>query len=174
MAKRSLRHWTLIETHQASSAEAVKHLSQQSHEFYRPLYRPARATGGVRAPQSLFAGYMFVQVDRGDARTWGSVRNTRGVKRLHMSGQQPCVIVDVDIEYIRGREDQMGYFVPEAEEPPVFQLNQRVRGIHGLFEDNTGIYQGLGKSARDSRRVLFEIIGRQVEFEVSAFDLAVA
>lgn len=99
------------------------------------------------------------------------MRNTRGVKRLHMSGEYPCVIVEADIEYIRGREDDMGYFVPEKEEAPVFQLDQTVRGIRGLFEDKVGIYKGLGNSARDSRRVLFEILGRSVQCEVHVHDL---
>lgn len=172
MAKRQRKHWTLIETHQTSSADAVKHLAQQSRIFYRPLYRPARADSkGVRVSQSLFQGYMFVQVTRED---WSPVRNTRGVKRLHMSGDYPCVILDADIEYIRGREDEMGYFVPEHEEPPVFQLDETVRGIRGLFEDKVGIYKGLGNSKRDSRRVLFDILGRSVQFEVNVYDLATA
>lgn len=129
---------------------------------------------GMRQPQSLFGDYMFVQVDRSDSAHWNSVRSTRGVRRLHMSGQFPCVIVDADIEYIRSREDEMGYFVPVHEEPPAFRLDSAVRGIHGLYEDQVGIYKGLGKSERDSRRVLFSILGRSVEFEVNAFDLAVA
>lgn len=126
--------------------------------------------GGVRQPQNLFPGYLFVQVDTRNS-DWSRTRSTRGVKQLHMMGEKPAVVLDDDIEFIRSREDALGYFVPEHEEPPVFSLNDKVRGIHGLFEDKIGIYKGLGKNKRDSRRVLFEILNRSVEFEVNAYDL---
>lgn len=167
------KHWTVVKTKLASSLEAAKHVRAQDFPLYRPLYRPQARTGSTaRDARQLFEYYLFVQVDLRKA--WQKLHNTRGVAKLFMSGSLPHEVEDGHIEWLQSCEDESGYFVVQSEEPPVFAHLQAVRGVQGLFEDKVGIYQGLGKTARDTRRVLFNILGREAVFEVKANDLVAA
>lgn len=167
------RHWTILKTKLASSLEAAKHVRAQDFEVYRPLYRP-QAKGGslARDAKQLFEYYLFVQVDL--RRKWQVLHATRGVHKLFLCGNTPHEIDDSHVEWIRSCEDASGYFVVQSEEPPVFETDQLVRGVSGMLEDHVGIYKGLGRTARDTRRVLFSLLGREVEFEVKAHDLVAA
>lgn len=168
---RVVKFWTVVGTKQPSSRDAVINLRNQGFEYYRPLYRARPNAAGVRVTSALFAYYLFVRVGTVG---WDVVRSTRGVAQMYMSGDTPARIADSDIEYFRSIEDDMGYCVPPTEQPPRFERGQVVDGIGGLFEGNRGTYQGLAGSAADRVRVLFNILGRKVAFEVSAFDLTAA
>lgn len=172
------KHWTVWETHQASSIVAAKHAGQQGFTCYRPLYQAPpriihtrknhrRISERVRDVRQLFERYLFVQVD--NRYEWRSLHSTRGIKGL--LGR----VDDAHIEWIQSCEDdKSGYVIIPSEEPPVLEPNQPVVGVRGTFEGITGIYVGLGKSSRSSRRVLFNIMNRPVVFEVNAYDLASA
>lgn len=161
-------YWTALETKQASSRDAVIHVGAQGFTLYHPKFRE-QSLGGVRKVRALFQNYMFVKVDPLDE-SWHKLAHTRGVHRLFMMGDLPARIRDLDVYWLQAHEDALGYFTVPENEPPRFARNQIVSGTRGLFEDKAGYYQGLGRK-RDTARVLFEILGRAVEFEVSAHDL---
>lgn len=165
------RHWTILQTQQASSLKAAKHAKDQGFECYRPLYRTSPVRG-VRHVKQLFERYLFVQVDL--RRRWQVLHSTRGVSRLFLTAGVPHEIDGRHIEWIQSREIDSGYFVLPSEEAPRFIVGDKVRGAGGLFADNIGIYQGLGKNAQATRRVLFSILGQSVEFEIKARDLVAA
>lgn len=169
MAKR--RYMTLLATKQPNSADARRHLRDQSISYYNPMLRDL-PRGGVRRVRSVFEFYLFVEVD---LRTrWQVLHSTRGVKQVFMSGIVPARVPDADIVYFRSREIDSGYFVPESEEPPVFLPEDLVRTERGMFADQVGRYVGIGQGRRATRRVIYEILGKSVEFAVSAYDLVAA
>lgn len=168
------RHWTVLQTKQASSLVAAKNIQDQGFPVHRPLYRTQpHPINHVRHVKQLFERYLFVQVDR--RKNWQVLGNTRGVSQLFLTANQPHEIDDTHIEWLRSLEDAGGYVVIQQDQPPVFTPEQEVRGIRGLFEGIQGIYLGHGKNPRDyTRRVLFNIMGRSVAFEVKAHDLIAA
>jgi transcription antitermination factor NusG len=166
------RHWTVLETKQASSKDAAKHIEDQGFPTFRPLYRTQpHPTNHVRFVKQLFERYLFVQVDR--RKNWRPLMSTRGVHQLFLTGGQPHEIDDSHVAWLRSQVDELGYFVVHFEEPPVFSERQPVQW-QSLSGNVDGIYLGLGRSSRETRRVLFNILGRDAVFEVRARDLVAA
>lgn len=163
------RYWTVAETKSVRGLVAVANLAKQSFETYQPEYRepPAR---GVRKTSPLFPGYIFVRVTQ---ENWKPVAYTKDVKRVIMCGQFPSRISNDEVRAIRSLENDQGYIEPAFAAPPKFQFGESVEAKRGIFQDKFGVYQGLADSRGGHRvRVLFDILGRSAEYEISAFDLA--
>jgi transcriptional antiterminator RfaH len=172
MVRRRIRYWTVLETRQLSGTEAVRHVSQQGFTYYHPLYREPiswKRREAVRLRRSLFPGYLFVEINP-RLPDWHRLHSTRGVSRVMMTGMLPARVSDEEIERLQSLEDEEGYVVIPGEEPPVFNRDDIIIGTNGLHQGQYGVYQGLG-NARNARRVLFEILGRSVEFEVSVYSI---
>jgi transcription antitermination factor NusG len=74
---------------------------------------------------------------------------------------------------LRSLENEHGYIEPEFASPPQFKTGESVEATRGIFQDKFGQYVGLADQRGGHRvKVLFEIMGRQAEYEISAFDLA--
>lgn len=168
MRKRT-KYWTVLETKQRTSADARRHVAAQGFPIYHPMFREA-SDRGVRQPRPLLPNYLFVQVDIRDA-AWCALRSTRGVSRVMTISGVPALVSDEYVEHMHSCEDELGYYVIPEHEAPRFAPGQLVRGKRGLFEDQVGIYEGLGRTHRDARRIVFDILGRSAEFEVSVHDL---
>jgi hypothetical protein len=168
-------HWTVLETKSASSAEAVRHVSQQGFEYYHPKFRePARRKdgAGVRRIRALFPNYLFVLVDpRGE---WRCLCSTRGVARVFLCSGEPAMISNVYIEYLRDREDELGYVVPDHvvdhAATPVFSVDDLVTV---RSTSTIAVFKGLG-SRSNTRRIVYALFGRELELDVSVYDLAAA
>lgn len=169
MAKR--RFWTVAETGHNREGEALRHINNQGSIFegYLPRYRE-RTIGGVRRVLPLFAGYIFVRLDRRVG--WSSLFGTRGIKRVIMFGDTPCRVDDSEIEKLRSAEDNLGYVQLLEEEPPAFSMNDIVVAQNGIFANQHGVY--VGRSNAQRSRVLWNIMGKSVTSEVLTRDLAAA
>ena len=169
MARPPSRYWAVAQTKSASSGEAIRRLSDQGFETYHPKFRepPVR---GVRAIKPLFPGYLFVHVSR---EHWKPVHYTRDVRNVFMSGEHPAKVRDIEIERLRSLENSQGYVEPDFAKPGTFKRGQSVVATRGIFKDQYGTYRGLADTRSDHRvRVLFTLMGREMVYELSAFDLA--
>ncbi len=166
MSKR--KFWTVLKTKQASSRDAVQHVRRQSFEVFHPLYRQ-RSVRGVRKATALFPHYLMVRVDE-RKQDWRVLASTKGVSGV--LGK----IRDEHVEAIRVLTDETpdGYYHDPKHEPPRFARGEPVLGLRGLFADKFGIYRGLAGNRGDRVRVLFNILGREAEFELRAEDLQAA
>jgi transcription antitermination factor NusG len=164
-------YWTVLETKSASSAEAIRHVSQQKFQHYHPIYRNhlvSRTSPHRMRP--LFPNYLFVQVDQRGG--WQRLCSTRGVHQVFMSGGLPSRVDDAHIAYFREREDERGcveldHVVGHAA-TPVFSVGDRVVA---RSTSTLATYAGLG-SRKNTRRIIYALFGRELALEVSVFDLA--
>jgi transcriptional antiterminator RfaH len=91
-------YWAVAQTHPQAERWAVANLQRQGYVTFLPLClvrRRDRVTPTlwhtVEAP--LFAGYLFVTVDR----HWAPIAHTRGVRRLLMADAMPAIVANAEI-----------------------------------------------------------------------------
>jgi transcription antitermination factor NusG len=166
------RYWTVLKTKQASSADARKNVSRQDFEFYHPMCR-TRPDHGVRRVLPLFPYYLLVKINL-RKENWKSLRSTRGVTDLFLSGDRPSRVPDEVVQHFRDLENDLGYCEIPEHDAPRFQTRQSVRAINGLFTDCEGEYQGLAGPSHERVRVLFRFLGVPKVVEMKAFDLVAA
>lgn len=164
-------HWTVLETKQANSAEAIRHVAQQGFVHYHPIYRnravPRTSPNRMRP---LFPNYLFVQINPSSG--WQRLCSTRGVHQLLMSSGMPAFIADSHIQYFRDREDDRGcveldHVIGHAD-TPVFKPGDTVVA---RSTSTRATYAGLG-SKKNTRRIIYALFGRELVLEASIFDLA--
>ena len=172
MSKR--KFWTALKTKQASSADAIVNVRNQGFEYFHPLYRQS-PTRNVRKIVPLFPYYLIVQVDT-KLQDWRVLSNTKGVQNILMAGLTPGRIPDPIVKELRSLCDDTedGYYHDPKTEPPKFEPGISVVGLRGLFAEKFGTYKGRASTGASRVRVLFDILGRETEFEMSAYDLATA
>ncbi len=131
-----------------------------------------RAVHGVRRIAPLFPFYLMVQVDE-RTHNWRALCSTRGVSYVLLDGEQPGHVSDKVIQDLRTLTDDTpdGYYLDPQHELPRFNAGSSVAGLRGLFVGKYGTYRGLAGNRGDRVRVLFNILGREAEFELNAVDL---
>lgn len=161
-------YWMVLKTKQASSRDAITNITRQGFNYFHPMFR-AQSVRGVRRPEPLFPHYLSVQVDE-RKHDWKSLCSTKGV--AHVLGK----VRDEVINHFRTLTDDTedGYYQDPSSAAPRFKSESVVLGRRGLFENQFGVYRGLAGNRAERVRVLFNILGREAEFEVSAFDLVAA
>lgn len=130
---RNTPRWYLIQTKPRQDARAEEHLLRQGFACYRPL-QPV-AAGQAKKPESLFPGYLFIQLDR-EMDNWYPIRSTRGVNRVVSFGGEPTAVRDELIEHLQQRlaaEQQ-------ATDPTRFEPGARVQIRGNGFEDIEAIF----------------------------------
>jgi transcription antitermination factor NusG len=105
-----------------------------------------------------------------------TMRNVRGGQRqfwIVVATKSLAGRVAVSCITEQGYPNYQGYIEPEVASPPQFKTGESVEATRGIFQDKFGQYVGLADQRGGHRvKVLFEIMGRQAEYEISAFDLA--
>jgi transcription antitermination factor NusG len=171
LAKTPHKFWLVLKTKQASSSDAVQNVAQQDFEYFHPQFR-MRAVNGVRRIVPLFPYYLMVHVNE-RKQDWKVLSYTRGVDHILMNCGNPSRVRNAVVEELRtlvdGTED--GYYHDQEHEPPRFAHGESVYGLRGLFKDKYGEYRGLAGNNATRVRVLFNILGREAEFQVRADDL---
>ena len=165
------KFWIVVETHHSQEWAVKSILAELGLDPYLPLYRAARDTRGERKPLPLFPGYLFA---KHTSSSWRAACSVRGVRQVLMSGpQSPSQVHEsVIAERIRAHEDELGYVRVEGEEPPAYSLHDAVTATRGMFAKQTGTFTGRTSASRC--RVLFSILGRNVESEMLLRDLVPA
>jgi transcriptional antiterminator RfaH len=163
----------VLRTKQAASTDAVVNVRNQNFEIFHPTFRRRPGARGVRRVSPLFPHYLMVRI-RNCADDWSVLNNTRGVARVLLSGEQPARVPDRVVSDWRKlvEETDDGYYHDPEHDGPSFVRGDEVRGLRGLFKGKLGVYRGLAGNRRDRVRVLFSILGRDAEFELSVYDLA--
>jgi transcriptional antiterminator RfaH len=169
--KHPYKFWMVVKTKQASSSDALQHIRNQEFEIFHPLFRLA-PVNGVRKVAPLFPHYLLVRVDE-RYQDWKVLASTRGVDYILMCGDKPGHVSDQVIADLRQLTDDSydGYYHDPEEDPPMFAKDCAVVGLRGLFVGKYGIYKGLAGTRGDRVRVLFNILGRESQFELNAYDL---
>ena len=121
------------------------------YEVFLPLVQTKRA------PQPLFAGYLFCRiVDR-----WRVINRTFGVLCLVRVGDSPARCPDHEIASLKAMTDAHG-FVRLPDEPSksprhVFEKGEAVRIIGGAFQGVTALHSGM--SAAEKEILLIAMLG---------------
>ncbi len=133
-----------------------------------------KSVRGVRRIAPLFPFYLLVRVD--DRKNdWRVLSSTIGVSNILMAGDKPGHVCDEVVEDLRVLTDETidGYYHDPEQDAQRYTPGCAVEGLRGLFAGKYGTYRGLAGNRRDRVRVLFNILGREAEFELGADDLVV-
>jgi transcription antitermination factor NusG len=131
------RHWTIIETHSATSRKTVGTLVGTGVDHYHPEYRAPLFNGG-RLTCSLFPCYVFVRCTSDEH---AGLFKAKGVKRVFPLSKHLHRELRSLVARLRAMEDRRGYvdvdrmFINREHER--FEPGQDVRGLHGMLQGIT-------------------------------------
>lgn len=176
MVRRKRKFWAAARTGHRSERLAAMSAEALGHEVYLPEYRQRATRRGVRTTTPLFERIVFVRLSRSGG--WADLATARGFDGLLRGADggdvlaPPAVIPDHEIEAIRGLEDDKGYVVIRAEEPPAFSLGDLVTATAGAFQDQVGEYRGIDSNYGRRAVIAFQMMGCEVLSSILRYDLA--
>jgi transcription antitermination factor NusG len=100
------------------------------------------------------------------------VQDLASVQSLILDGEQPALVPDHEIGYLRSKHDDEGFVVMDGVGAAKFVPGQRVRAINGPFQDQTGVFAEMTSQGRDV--VLMKLLGREVKVKIAEEDLVPA
>jgi transcriptional antiterminator RfaH len=157
--------WAVAQVHVCRERLAIENLSRQHFDAFFPFFLERVDNKIKQVP--LFSGYIFVKID--PEQPWGSINNTLGVNRLLTARHGDKIIVQrIPEEFITPllRCLVANPFV-NAEIGPGTLVRVRKEGAWTN-------HQALVKMSKDGRlKLLFDIMGREVELEFSELDVSV-
>lgn len=149
-ATRGAAHWYAVAVLPHADALAREQLARQGFVVFAPTFkRTVRHARQFRTKVTpLFPGYMFVQLDLGQAR-WRAINGTRGVRGLVTAGERPVRVPDAVIVAL----------MPQAGEgaPVVLAPGAVLEVVAGPFAGLVARLERLEGAARVA--VLMEVIG---------------
>jgi len=117
----------------------------------------------VETERKLFPGYILIEADLDDERTWQVVRTTPRVAGIISAGRRPMPLTDEEVQRIF---DQ----IREAEEKPVteleFERGETVQIIDGPFTGFVGQIEDINYQ-KQTLRVVVTIFSRATPVELS-------
>jgi transcriptional antiterminator RfaH len=127
--------WYVVQCKAREDQRASEHLERQGFCCYRPTLRIEKVRRGckIEARESLFPGYLFVQLDRVN-HNWSPIRSTRGVIQIVRFNEHPLPVENEVIELIRERLENGGPRVP------YLRPGERVLVADGCFADVEAIF----------------------------------
>ncbi len=157
-------NWYLVHTKPKQEKCALQNLQQQGYQCYLPMLSTEKIRQGSLAVvnEPLFPRYLLIQP--GSAKSWGSVRSTKGVNRLVCFGSEPARIDDDLITLLQAQEASL-----QSNPEPLFKPGEKVRITEGAFAGIEGIYQ----MAEGERRVmvLIELLSKPTVMRVTPANL---
>lgn len=134
-----MQRWYLVMCKPKQDEVAQVNLAAQDYSVYRPVCRVTkkRRNQPLEVIESLFPGYVFVQLDdRGQ--DWSPIRSTRGVLKMVRFGLEPATIAPEIIDALQQQEQQRLHAPLE----PAFKKGDSLRveqgplyGLEGVFEE---------------------------------------
>lgn len=126
--------WYLVQCKSRQDERAEQNLLNQGIQIYRPQQLVERIRYGERTTrnESLFPGYLFVQLDTGGL-SWSRIRSTRGVNRVVSFGGLPLPVGAGLVEALRGRQASAGRI-------SALKAGDKVRISEGAFRELEAIY----------------------------------
>jgi transcriptional antiterminator NusG len=117
----------------------------------------------VETERKLFPGYILIEADLDDERTWQIIRTTPRVAGIISAGRRPMPLTDEEVQRIF---DQ----IREAEEKPVteleFERGETVQIIDGPFTGFVGQIEDINYQ-KQTLRVVVTIFSRATPLELS-------
>jgi transcriptional antiterminator NusG len=117
----------------------------------------------VETERKLFPGYILIEADLDDERTWQIIRTTPRVAGVISAGRRPMPLTDEEVQRIF---DQ----IREAEEKPVteleFERGETVQIIDGPFTGFVGQIEDINYQ-KQTLRVVVTIFSRATPLELS-------
>jgi transcriptional antiterminator NusG len=117
----------------------------------------------VETERKLFPGYILIEADLDDERTWQVIRTTPRVAGVISAGRRPMPLTDEEVQRIF---DQ----IREAEEKPVteleFERGETVQIIDGPFTGFVGQIEDINYQ-KQTLRVVVTIFSRATPLELS-------
>jgi transcription antitermination factor NusG len=119
---------------------------------------------GVERRVLMFPGYLFYRVRRG----WQSLASARGIASLMTCEDRPARVREDELEYLQSLEDERGLVTL----PHRFGDGDAVRITQGTYQGVRCAVRGVPTAGR--YRVLWSMLGSEVEAEVAESSLAIA
>ena len=155
--------WYAVQCRPRQDARAEQQLANQGFEVFRPL---GMAHGRRRSRiESFFPGYLFIRLGE-RARSFSTVRSTRGVLTLVGWGSVIPTVPARLIEQLRERADERGVIRVDSNR---FSEGQVLRIADGPFRDLVGTFQGLDSKERVV--VMLTLLNQPQRLRVNAKDV---
>lgn len=150
--------WYIVLTRPRQELRAKEHLQLQGGEVFLPLFQHETVRRGKRTEvqEPLFPGYLFLNVDEGDA-LLSKVRSTQGARQLLCFNNQPVKMAEQLIQDLHQR-------CKNADNAPQFTQGQSVTLKDGPFKN----YQAIFKNYDGQERaiILLNLLNQQNELLV--------
>jgi transcription antitermination factor NusG len=156
--------WFVAQTGHRAEQKACDFLLRKSIGTYVPRLLVSRRHGSRRWQtfEPLFPGYIFVQCPlRPEPELVSKVRWTPGVRRLLGDPEQPSILSEEIVAYLKQREGERGFITARSTLAP----GTPVRFTSGPFTLLEGIIERPG-SGHDRVRVLLHLLAAPVSVEV--------
>ena len=153
--------WYIVQFKPNSHKIAVRNLERQGFDTFLPMHEVTRrtATKFETVTRPLFAGYMFVACDPGNA-PWRQINSTRGVSRMLSFAEGPKPMPEALITGLRARCDSVGKVVPLED----FEAGQSVEMHSGPFANFIATVEQMASNARVW--VLLDFMGKANRIQV--------
>ena len=127
--------WYVVQCKTREDCRALEHLERQGFSCYRPTLCVEKRRQGrkVEIRESLFPGYLFVQLDEVND-NWYPIRSTRGVIQIVRFNEHPLPIDDDIVEMIRER------LASDEPRVPYLEPGERVLITDGCFAHVEAIF----------------------------------
>lgn len=158
--------WFLAQLKPNCANIAERNLKLQGFRTFLPTETGTKRVRGkfVTAPQPLFPGYIFVQIDT-SAGNWRTINSTNGITRLVSFGKEPAPVPLDIVSQLMLRCDATGKLLPPERLTP----GDQVCLTSGPFADFVGRIEAIAPERRVW--VLMEIMGGQTRVAVAADQL---
>lgn len=160
-----MKNWYVVQCKAREEARATQQLRNQSYVVLHPQACISRLSRGRRQTrvESLFPGYIFVQLDIHDC-NWASIRSTRGAVDLVRCGRLPIALPESTIQSINDRIDPETGLINLAEQQQRLKRGQRVYLTEGPFAGHEGLFQA--HCGQERVIVLLNILQKSVRVTV--------
>jgi transcription elongation factor/antiterminator RfaH len=159
-----MEHWYALYTKPRKEYQVRSLLQEQAIEAYLPTIQRKVRRRDRPETKVFFPCYLFARIDF-DVIPRSSIAWMPGIRRIVGTGEQPAIVADEIVEYIRRRlqgKEEIGY--------GDLQKGDRVRIISGPLRDLDAVFdQPL--SAAQRVRVLLHVMGRLTPVEIDPADI---
>lgn len=154
-----LRNWFLVQCKPRQDERAEENLIRQGYRCARPKLIRQGTPGDKPKTDSLFPGYLFIQMPEGA--NWSSIRSTRGVSHVVSFGGRFLPVSDDLVQYCIRRS--------EVKQSPTFKADEFVHIVSGTFAEIEAVF--LEMDGIDRVMLLIKLLNRQQKVSVPIVDI---
>jgi transcriptional antiterminator RfaH len=146
--------WYVVQCRTREDCRALEHLERQGFSCYRPTLTVEKRRLGriVQKQESLFPGYLFVQLDQVND-NWYPIRSTRGVIQIVRCRDRPLPVQDRIIGIIRAR------LANDRLQVPYLDPGERVVVTDGCFAHVEALF--LANDGEERVMLLMNVLHRE-------------